>query len=545
MHAVVALRTAVTNVGGMILGGKATLLQDPVLGLFGKLMQMDASWVRVTVNILNHGEDHEHLSGVTVGDKDFGAIEHVVVTLQLCNRGALGGIGTSVRLGETESAQLAALGKHAQILLLLLLGAVLDDGSAAKAVMGGDNVAGGCAGLGNFLHGQSGGQVVRTRPAVFLRHTHAAHACIHGPVVEIDNLLATLFKVTLVIALLHLRHGHFNGNDLSQLEEGGLQNCVDSIAKAKLSGELGGIHNVELSVLIGKIALHLSRQMGIQLRGGPGAVEQVYAAVLEVGSGVVLMYIGGCMIIYGCCAGVSVAKLFLGGIIPGIIIGFGLMIIWATHCRKNPTVYVKHKKATWRERGRALRSAIWAILLPVIILGGVLTGVCTATECGVIAVAYALIIGGFVYRELKLKSLLPILVKTAKSTAAVMFVVGTATLAAYYITTAQIPDMLTKGLLAISTNKYVVILMINLLLLLVGCVMDLTPALLILAPILIPVIVELGLDPIWFGVVIVCNLCIGIITPPVGTVLYVGCGLSKLPMRDADAAGRALLANEQ
>jgi len=236
------------------------------------------------------------------------------------------------------------------------------------------------------------------------------------------------------------------------------------------------------------------------------------------------------MIIYGCCAGVSVAKLFLGGIIPGIIIGFGLMIIWATHCRKNPTVYVKHKKATWRERGRALRSAIWAILLPVIILGGVLTGVCTATECGVIAVAYALIIGGFVYRELKLKSLLPILVKTAKSTAAVMFVVGTATLAAYYITTAQIPDMLTKGLLAISTNKYVVILMINLLLLLVGCVMDLTPALLILAPILIPVIVELGLDPIWFGVVIVCNLCIGIITPPVGTVLYVGCGLSKLPM---------------
>ena len=236
------------------------------------------------------------------------------------------------------------------------------------------------------------------------------------------------------------------------------------------------------------------------------------------------------MIIYGCCAGVSVAKLFLGGIIPGIIIGIGLMIIWSTHCRKNPTVYVKHKKATWRERGRALRSAIWAIFLPVIILGGVLTGVCTATECGVIAVAYALIIGGFVYRELKLKSLLPILVKTAKSTAAVMFVVGTATLAAYYITTAQIPDMLTRGLLAISTNKYVVILLINLLLLLVGCVMDLTPALLILAPILIPVVVELGLDPIWFGVVIVCNLCIGIITPPVGTVLYVGCGLSKLPM---------------
>jgi TRAP transporter, DctM subunit len=236
------------------------------------------------------------------------------------------------------------------------------------------------------------------------------------------------------------------------------------------------------------------------------------------------------MIIYGCCAGVSVAKLFLGGIIPGIIIGLGLMLIWSFHCRSHPDVYVKHTKATWRERGSALRSAIWAILLPVIILGGVLTGVCTATECGVVAVFYAIIVGGFVYRELKFTRLLPILVKTAKSTASVMFVVGTATLAAYYITTAQIPDMLTRALLAVSTNKYVIILLINILLLIVGCVMDLTPALLILAPILIPVVVELGLDPIWFGVVIVCNLCIGIITPPVGTVLYVGCGLSKLPM---------------
>lgn len=236
------------------------------------------------------------------------------------------------------------------------------------------------------------------------------------------------------------------------------------------------------------------------------------------------------MIIYGCCASVSIAKLFMGGIIPGVIIGLGLMIIWHMHCRKMPETYVKHPKTSWKERGHATKEAIWAILLPIIIMGSVLSGICTATECGVLAVVYALLVGAFVYRELKLKDIFPILISTAKSTASVMFVVGTATLAAYYITTAQIPSMLTNMLLSISNNKYVIILLINLLLLLVGCVMDLTPALLILAPILVPVVMELGYDPIWFGVVMVCNLCIGIITPPVGTVLYVGCGLSGLPM---------------
>ncbi len=238
------------------------------------------------------------------------------------------------------------------------------------------------------------------------------------------------------------------------------------------------------------------------------------------------------MIIYGVCASVSVAKLFLGGFIPGVIIGLALMLIWTFHCKNNPDIYVKAEKATWRERGKATREAIWAILLPVIIMGGVLTGVFTATECGVVAVFYALIIGFFVYRELKPRHIPKIFGNAVRSTSVVMFVVGTATMAAYYITTAQIPTMLTNALLAISDNKYVIILLINILLLLVGCVMDLTPALLILAPILVPVVQQLGYDPVWFGVVMVCNLCIGIITPPVGTVLYVGCGLSGRPMMD-------------
>jgi len=323
------------------------------------------------------------------------------------------------------------------------------------------------------------------------------------------------------------------------MNEGGISSRIVGFAKAFIGHVRGGLgYTVVLASMlfagisgsaiadttaVGSILLPLMEEEGY---------EKDQSTALLISSGTIGPVIPPSMpmIIYGCAASVSIAKLFMGGIIPGILIGLGLMSIWGFHCRRNPGVYVKSTKATWKERGHAFKEAIWAILLPVIIMGGVLTGVFTATECGVIAVAYALVVGGLIYRELKLKHILPILIRTVKSTSSVMFVVGTATLAAYYITTAQIPSMLTNALLSVSTNKYVIILLINILLLLVGCVMDLTPALLILIPILVPVITQLGLDPVWFGVVMVCNLCIGIITPPVGTVLYVGCGLSGLPM---------------
>ncbi len=234
------------------------------------------------------------------------------------------------------------------------------------------------------------------------------------------------------------------------------------------------------------------------------------------------------MILFGVISGVSIVKLFLGGIVPGVLIGVALMIMWFFHSKKMG--YKAGKRSTMKEIWEATKSAIWAILLPVIILGGILSGVFTPTEAAVVAVVYAILVGFWGYRELKIKHLLPIFVETAKSTSVVMFVCGAATIAGYYITTAQIPALLTNALLSISDNPWVVMVLINILLLLVGCVMDLTPALLILAPILLPIAVQMGFDPIYFGVVMVCNLCIGVITPPVGTVLYVGCGLSKLSM---------------
>lgn len=237
------------------------------------------------------------------------------------------------------------------------------------------------------------------------------------------------------------------------------------------------------------------------------------------------------MILFGVTGGVSIVKLFLGGIVPGLLIGVGLMIGWYFHAKKKG--YKSHRKSTPKEVAVSARKAIWALVLPVIILGGIVTGIATPTEAAVIAVVYAFIIAKFVYKELKMHHMTEILVMSAKSTAVVMLVCGSAMAAGYLITTAQIPVLLSNTLLAIAGNNVLlVMLLINILLLLVGCVMDLTPAILILVPILLPIAESFGLDPVYFGVVVCVNLCIGLITPPVGSVLYVGCGLSKIKIFD-------------
>ncbi len=233
------------------------------------------------------------------------------------------------------------------------------------------------------------------------------------------------------------------------------------------------------------------------------------------------------MIIFGVIGGVSIVKLFLGGIIPGILIGVGLMIVWYFHAKKSG--YRTGKRVNRSQFIEALKGASWALMLPIIILGGIVTGIYTPTEAAVVAVVYAFIIGMFVYRELTFGQLPSIFMHAAKATAIVLLVCGAATAAGYMITTAQIPKMLLNTLDQLSGGNVILAMFwINVLLIIVGCVMDLTPALLILGPMLLPVAEGYGLDPVYFGVVMCVNLCIGLITPPVGTVLYVGCGLSKI-----------------
>lgn len=236
------------------------------------------------------------------------------------------------------------------------------------------------------------------------------------------------------------------------------------------------------------------------------------------------------MVIFGVIANVSIIRLFIGGIIPGLILGGGLMLGWYLHARGKSRYHVDGKfslievlKACW--------NAFWALLLPIIILGGILLGICTATEAAVVSAVYAFVVSVFIYRELEMKDMLGILVNTVRGTAVVLLVCGAAMAAAYFITTAQIPVMLADLLLKLSGGNWVLFMMwVNILLFLVGCVMDLTPALLILGPMLLPIAAKYGLDPVYFGVVVVVNLCVGLITPPVGNILFVACGISKISM---------------
>jgi tripartite ATP-independent transporter DctM subunit len=206
--------------------------------------------------------------------------------------------------------------------------------------------------------------------------------------------------------------------------------------------------------------------------------------------------------------------------------GLALMAFWFFHARGSN--YPVKKRPSFRQLLRSTLSASWALVMPFIIMGGILLGIFTPTEAAVVAVAYAFFVTVFVYRELKLKDLPEILTNSAINTAVVVFVCATASAAAFMITVGRIPQSIGELITSISRDPLVVMFIINIFLLLVGAVMDLTPAMLILAPILIPLVKSLGLDPLYFGVVMVFNLCIGLLTPPVGTVLYVGCGLSNL-----------------
>ncbi|OLF06998.1 hypothetical protein BLA60_29525 [Actinophytocola xinjiangensis] len=232
------------------------------------------------------------------------------------------------------------------------------------------------------------------------------------------------------------------------------------------------------------------------------------------------------LIIYSMAAGgVSIGALFTAGILPGILLGASLMIAaYVVAVKRN---YPKEESVPIAEIPKIIRDGLLSLLMPVIILGGILSGVFTATESAVIACVYAFILTFVVYRDIPVKAMIPILRKTVRTLGVVLFIIGAASAFAYFLAFLKIPAMVTEALLGLSDNKIVILLLINLLLLALGAVMDMAPLILIMTPILLPVATSLGMDPVQFGIMLVLNLAIGLITPPVGNVLFVGCAIGR------------------
>lgn len=240
-------------------------------------------------------------------------------------------------------------------------------------------------------------------------------------------------------------------------------------------------------------------------------------------------------ILYGIITGTSIAKLFLGGIVPGILVGLSLMVTTYFTTRKHGYGRLSSTGSNRFVPGRVwqtFKRAWLALSIPIIVVGGILGGIFTATEAGVVAAFAALFLGLFVFREITFRDLPDILYNTARITAVVLFLCGMAMVTAWLLTRARIPFELANLLTSFTDSPLLVLLMTNVLLFLVGVVMDLTPAMLILAPILMPAMQKFGIDPVYFGVIMSMNLGIGLITPPVGTVLYVACGVAEVKLEE-------------
>ncbi|MFC1481823.1 TRAP transporter large permease [Candidatus Neomarinimicrobiota bacterium] len=232
------------------------------------------------------------------------------------------------------------------------------------------------------------------------------------------------------------------------------------------------------------------------------------------------------LIVYSLASGgVSIAALFIAGYVPGILVGLGLMFVagYISILKKYPS----GERIGFVEGARKLLDAIPSLLLIVIVIGGIIAGIFTATEASAVAVLYSLFLSVVIYREVKVADLPAILLKTVETTAIVMILIGTSRAMSWILSYENIPQNISASLIALTESKVVILLIINLILLVVGTFMDMTPAILIFTPIFLPVVTALGVSPLHFGIIMVLNLCIGLCTPPVGSVLFVGCGIGK------------------
>lgn len=233
-------------------------------------------------------------------------------------------------------------------------------------------------------------------------------------------------------------------------------------------------------------------------------------------------------VVFGVAAGVSITRLFLAGIVPGLLMGLALVITWWIVARDEPVA--RPGRASLREIAKVAFDGIWALALPGLIIGGMKAGVFTPTEAAVVAAVYAAFVGAFIYGEFKLEHLRPALLNAIKTSASVMFLVAAAMVSAWLITIADIPGQVAALLGPLLDNKTLLMLAMMALVVVVGTALDFIPTVLILTPVLMPIVKQAGIDPVYFGVMFIINNAIGLLTPPVGTVLNVVCAVGRIPM---------------
>jgi tripartite ATP-independent transporter DctM subunit len=305
-----------------------------------------------------------------------------------------------------------------------------------------------------------------------------------------------------------------------------------------LTGGLAQV-NVVLSTFMGGISGSANADAAMQSKILVPQMEKngysrKFSAAITASSSAISPVIppGIVMIIYALIAQVSVADLFLAGYVPGILMAAALMLTVTVIARKRKYAPTRDKRANWREIARQFVDSIWSLLLPLGIILGLRFGLFTPTEAGAMAVLACTLIGSFIYKELKLSHIKQILLDTIYGTGTVVLIIVAASVFGYYLTWERIPQDLTAVLLEFTSDKYVMLGLINIFLLMIGMVLEGGAALIIVAPLLVPVVVELGVDPIHFGMIMIVNIMIGGITPPFGSLMFTTCTMSNVPVSD-------------
>jgi TRAP-type transport system large permease protein len=298
----------------------------------------------------------------------------------------------------------------------------------------------------------------------------------------------------------------------------GLVAVFASVLMAAISGSAAAD-----TAAIGTLLIPMMRQAGYDIPRSAGLIAAggVIAPVIPPSIG---------FIMFGVIANVSIGKLFLAGIFPGILMGVSLAIAWQWVVRRDKVAVLPRQ--SWGARLRAGVDGIWALLMPLGIVGVLKFGIFTPTEAGVAACVYAFVVGALIYRELPMRQLYGLLVSAAKSTSIVVFLIAAALVSAWLITTSDVPAQVGAMLEPFMGNKTLLMFVIMVLVVIIGTALDFAPTVMILTPVLMPIIKQAGIDPVYFGVLFIMNNAIGLITPPVGIVLNVICGVAKISMSE-------------